>query len=380
MKRPSLRTIGLLIFSVSFFSNTFSKEERKGWGLSLGEGTSNIRVGGRLQGIASYNPGTGFKDLYLRRGRVNLQYQTENLHMIYMDLRNDNSNRQDEGEGSLFIGDAFYEMPIKSIPFLHDITLFRSKVDVSYSQTASSKNLINPNRERVSDYASNFIVHNRRANNIQVNGGNDWMSFQLVISDGIQNEEIEEAFGNVTVSAIAEQKLTIGGKVRFFLWGEKAELQETFYEAQKTLSFGLGVFNNSEIRYTLSNGNEISHSRNLYNAELSFAYDNFRLLAEGFYFQGDTLNPSQARFGDSWGTYMRSEYIIGKFAPYVGLNYFRRDKDLSNSHEASHLIGINYYAQNHTRRYGVSFQNFEYGNQLTLRNKKEIMTYIMLDY
>lgn len=380
MKLKSLRTFGLLIMGVGLFSNAFSKEEKKGWGLSLGEGTSNIRIGGRLQGIGSYNPGSGFKDLYLRRGRVNLQYQTENSHIVYLDLRNDNSNREDRGEGTLFIGDAFYEIPLKDFPLLHDLTLFRSKVDVSYSQTSSSKDLINPNRERVSDYASNFIVHNRRANNIQLNGGNDWMSFQLVISDGIQNDEVEEAFGNVTVSGIAEQKLTLGGKVRFFLWGDKAELQETFYGAKRTLSFGLGVFNNSEIRYSLSNGNEVSHSRNLYNAELSFALDNFRLLAEGFYFKGDTLNPSQGRFGNAWGSYLRSEYIMGNIAPYIGLNYFRRDEDLSNTHEASQLVGINYYVSKHTRRYGISFQNFEYGNLLSTRNKREIMTYMMVDY
>jgi hypothetical protein len=369
----------LTILFLGITPNSFSKEEKKGWGLSLGEGTSNIRIGGRLQGIGSYNTGNGFKDLYLRRARVNLQYQTQNFHMIYVELRNDNSTREDRGEGSLFIGDAFYEIPL-DIPFIYDLTLFRSKVDVSYSQTSSSKNLIHPNRSRVSDYAANFVVHNRRANNIQINGGNDWMTYQLVISDGIQNEEVEEAFGNVTVSAIAEQKLTVGAKARFFLWGEKAELQETFYGAKRTLSFGLGAFTNSDIRYTLSNGQEVSHSRSLYNAELSFAYDNFRLLAEGLYFQGDTLNPSQRRFGDAWGTYMRSEYILGKIAPYIGLSYLKRDKDNSNTQEASQLIGVNYYAENKTRRYGVSFQNFEYGNLLSSRNKKEVMTYIMMDY
>lgn len=376
----------LYIFFLIFFTTQHpirAKEARRGWGLSLGEGTNNIRIGGRLQGIAGYNFNSGLKDLYLRRARVNLQYQTQNLHMIYVELRNDNSTREDSGERTLFIGDAFYEIPV-DIPFIEDVTLFRSKVDVSYSQTSSSKNLIHPNRARVSDYAANFVVQNRRANNIQVNGGNSWITFQAVVSDGIQSDEVEEAFGTVTVSGISKQKLTMGAKVRFFLWNgddkEKAELQETFYGAKKTLSFGLGAFTNSEIRYTLSNGQELGHSRHMYNAELSFAYNYFRFIAEGLYFKGDTLDLSQARFGDAWGTYMRSEYIFGKIAPYVGLNYMRRDVDLQDSHEASHLVGINYYAEKKNRRYGISFENFEFGNRLTDRNRREIMTYIMMDY
>ena len=303
--------------------------------------------------------------------------------MIYVELRNDNSTREDSGERTLFIGDAFYEIPV-DIPFIDDLTLFRSKVDVSYSQTLSSKNLINPNRSRVSDYAANFVVHNRRANNIQINGGNNWFTYQLVVSDGIQSEEVEEAIGNVTVTGIAKQKLTIGTKLRFYLWNgndkEKAELQETYYGEKRTLSLGFGYFINPEIRYTLSNGGELSNSRQLYNAELSFAYDNFRFLAEGLYFRGDTVELSQSRFGDSWGTYMRSEYILGKVAPYFGLNYLRRAESLSETHESSHLVGINYYAEKKTRRYGISFENFEFGNRLSDRNRKEITTYIMMDY
>ncbi len=375
---------GLLISVILFLNiTTFAKEEDRGWGLSLGEGTSNIRIGGRIQAIGVHNFDTGFKDLYLRRARVNLQYQTQRHHMIYMDLRNDNLNEGDQGEGSLSIGDAFYEIPIDS-PFIDDITLFRSKVDVSYSQTASSKDLIHPNRSRVSDYASNFVVHNRRATNLQANGGNDWLTYQLVISDGIQSEEVEKLSGTTTISNISKQDLTYGAKARFYLWNgvdnKKAELQETFYGAKKTLSFGLGAFVNPKIQYTLSDGRKISHSRTLYNGEISFAYNHFRFLAEGFLFKGDILDPSQSRFGDAWGTYMRSEYILGKVAPYIGLNYLRRDKNQRDSYETSQLVGINYYAQKKSRRYGISFENIENGRLIGLSDRKKVMTYLLLDY
>lgn len=360
---------------------SFSKEERGGWGLSLGEGTSNLRIGGRLQGVAEYVPTTGAKDLYLRRARVNLQYETQNFHLIYVELRNDNSNRGDSGERTLFIGDAFYEVPLDYGVF-ENLTLFRSKVDVSYSQTSSSKNLINPTRASVSDFASNFVVHNRRANNMQVNGGTKNSTFQFVISDGVQKDEIEVPFGTTTVTSIQEQSLTVGGKLRYYLWspGEKAELQETFYGPMKTLSFGLGLFYNDGITFGLSDGRTLTRSRQLYNFELSFAFDNFRVLGEAFYFKGDTLNLSQSRFGNSWGSYIRTEYIMGKIAPYIGLNSFKRDETNENSFEHTQLFGVNYYAEKKSRRYGVSFRNYEYGNALSNQDSQEIQTYIMMDY
>ena len=163
--------------------------------------------------------------------------------------------------------------------------MFRSKVDVSYSQTASSKDLIHPNRERVSDYAANFIVHNRRASNIQINGGNKWMTYQLVVADGIQSDAIDPIIGNVAINNIMKQSVAFG-KVRFFLWNplrEKAEVQETYYQAMRTFSIGFGFFNNRSITYQLSNGIEITDSRELYNLEISFALDCLRILAEDLF-------------------------------------------------------------------------------------------------
>ncbi len=376
MKRILLTTVlGLLSLS------SFSREERGDWGFSLEEGTSNLRIGGRLQGVAEYLPNKGAKDLYLRRARVNLQYETQTFHLIYVELRNDNSNRGDTGERNLFIGDAFYEVPL-DYGIIENLTLFRSKVDVSYSQSSSSKNLINPTRARVSDFAANFMVHNRRATNIQINGGTEKTTFQLVISDGIQKDEIDVPFGTTTVSSIKEQSLTFGGKFRSYLWnpGEKAKLQESYYGAMKTFSLGLGYFYNNDVTFGLSDGRTLSRSRQLYNFELSFAYNNFRLLGEAFYFKGDTLNLSQSRFGNSWGSYFRAEYIMGKIAPYFGLNSFKRDETNENSFEHTQLVGINYYANTKSLRYGISFRNYEYGKALSNQDSQEIQTYIMMDY
>lgn len=377
-----MKVLILLISLLSFWSS-LAKEGKEDWGLTLETGTSTIRIGGRLQGIAGFNLSEGKQDLYLRRARVNLQYETKDDHIISLDLRNDNSNKDDGGEGKLLFGDAYYEMPIRNLGILKDLTLFRAKVDVSFSQTASSKNLIHPNRESSSEYASNFIVHNRRANNIQVNGENNWMTFQLAIADGVQSDALTSAFGNVSINSITKQSLTFGGKARFYLWNpenKKAPIQETFYKKMRTLSFGLGYFYNPQITYLLSNGSKISDSRALYNFDFSFAFDNLRLVGEYFIFEGDTINLAQSKIGQSHGGYMRGEYLFGKIAPYFGLNIFKRDKDFDQSFEKSQLIGINYYENGVNSRYGISYKNYDYDNALASRDKRELMTYVMLHY
>lgn len=363
--------------------STSGKEGKNGWGLSLGTGTSKLTIGGRIQGLADTNLKTGTQDLYLRRARVNLQYETKNHHLIYLDLRNDNSNKRDNGEGSLQIGDAFYEVPFEDLGIIKNITLFRSKVDVSYSQTASSKNLINPNRESSSDYASNFIVHNRRATNIQLHGENEWMTFQVVVSDGVQSDSLNSTFGSTTLSSINKQSFTYGGKARFFIWNpskEKAPVQETFYKPMNTLSLGIGYFLNPNVNYTLSDGRSLSESRELLNIEVSFAWNNFRLIGEGFLFKGDLINLSQSKIGDSQGGYLRGELLIGKLAPYFGFNVFKRDKDNDNSYEKSQMLGLNYYDDGVSRRYGISYKISDYSDTLTQRDQKQLMTYLMLDY
>lgn len=353
-----------------------AKEEEHDWGLSLGKGTLNLTVGGRLQGIYDYRSSNGAVDLYLRRARVNLRYRLEKFHLIYLDLRNDNSNKGDGGERNFAIGDAFYEVPL-NVGFIDNLTMFRSKVDVSYSQQASSKDLMHPNREGISDYAANFIVHNRRATNIQINGSNDWMTYQIALSDGVKSDSIDEAFGSVTVDGITDQSLTFGGKARFFLWnptGKKAEIKETYYQAMRTFSIGFGFFNNRSVTYELSDGRKMTDSRELYNLEISFALDNLRILAEGFIFDGDVVNLEQSMIGRSQGAYLRAEYIFGNTAPFIGLQSFQRDADNENSCEKTQMVGINYYAAQKSRRYGISFRNYDFANGLSEGDREEIMT------
>lgn len=351
--------------------------------ISLKVGTSELEIGGRLQGITDYNVSSGANDLFLRRARVNLKYKTNQNHLISLDLRNDDSNASNDGNGNLEIGDAFYEIPLQDFGLIKNITFFRAKVDVSYSQTASSKDLIHPERESSSDLAANFIVHNRRATNVQLNGENDWMNFQIAVADGVQSDDLDVPFGNTTLSSIKKQSVTIGGKIRFYFWNpnkEKPSPQETFYKEMETFSLGVGYFANPKVTYQLSNGSNLSHSRQLYNLEASFAFRKIRLLGEAFLFEGDTINLTQVNIGRSHGGYLRGEYLIGKVAPYFGLNYLKRDSKDSQSYERSQLVGINYYKNGASERYGISFQVLDYANSLKNKDQKKIMTYLLFDY
>ncbi|CAN0122357.1 unnamed protein product, partial [Chrysoparadoxa australica] len=145
-------------------------------------------------------------------------------------------------------------------------------------------------------------------------------------------------------------------------------------------SFGLGAFINPKVSYQLSNGSALSESRKLYNIEFSYSFKKLRLLGEYFLFVGDTINLAQSRFGKSHGGYVRGEYLIGKLAPYFGLNVFKRDETNEQSFEKSQLLGVNYYENGALRRYGISFKTYDYANSLNLQDKKEIMTYILIDY
>ena len=126
---------------------------------------TEVEIGGRLQGVMQLNPDNNNQDLFLRRTRVNILYRPAPNQKISFDLRNDNANKEDDGDGNFAIGDAYWQFKKDN----YKIRLFRAKVDVSYSATSSSKHLFEPSRQSSVDYASNFIVHNRRATNIQIN-------------------------------------------------------------------------------------------------------------------------------------------------------------------------------------------------------------------
>lgn len=377
---------GTLILGTMLLSST-SFAQQAGWGAAFKDADKKVKIGGRIQAIATNDSDTESQDFYLRRTRFNISYKPWEGHQFVYDIRNDNSNKKDKGEGKFVIGDAYWKIKVDN-GWVNNIKLFRSKVDVSYSQTSSSKNLFNPNRANVSEHASDFLVQNRRASNAQINGNFGNLSYHLAVSDGVQADDLADLDSSetTTVEGVNHQKFTYGGKLRYYFMGDakKNKAQDTFYGQHDTFSLGLGYFANDEINIELSDGRDVSVRRTLTNVELSYAYKNFRLLGEYFTFAGDFVNLTQASkddmFGTSDGYFVQTEYLIGKWAPYIGYESFNKWNEEDGYVQTVHTYGINYYDHMEARRYGLTYKRTEEEENLSDKVSEQIYAYMMLNF
>lgn len=348
-----------------------------------------VWIGGRLQGILASESATESQDMNLRRVRVNLKYRPWEGHSFVYDVRNDKSNTGDKSDGQFAIGDAYWQIDINENT-INNIRLFRAKVDVSYSQTSSSKDLFNPTRALVSEYASDYVVSNRRAVNIQANGNVGNLAYQVVISDGIDSNEFDIASGadsTVKVEDIAHQKLTYGAKLRYFFQGDakKNKSKDTFYGKATLVSFGVGFFANDRVTFSLDNNREVGLSRSLLNVELSIAHGGFRILSEYFQFTDDIVDLNQTDSKDmvdsSDGYFAQAEYTFeNKLAPYIGIEYFDQSHDATILENRAQLVGLNYYKMDKNQRFGIVFKKSEVETNAGIEENEIIQLYTMLDY
>ncbi|MBD66038.1 MAG: hypothetical protein CME62_12580 [Halobacteriovoraceae bacterium] len=346
----------------------------------------NFKIGARLQGMGTFSEDD--QDFFLRRTRLNISYKLNDESKIVYDIRNDNSNQEDRGDGEFAIGDAYWQRDINQYT-IKNIRFFRAKVDVSYSQTSSSKNLFNPERTIVAELASDFVVQNRRANNIQLNGNFHKAAYQLVVSDGVQSSDLEDLNGN-EIDSVQKQKLTYGGKIRYFFIGDasKNKAQDTFYGQVDTFSLGYGLFLNDriEVENTAGGLQEFNFSRKLQNVELSYANKYFRILAEHFSYSNDlidlTAQNKEDILTDSVGSYIQGEIYIGHWAPYLITEKLTQDED-SNGDERvtnSTTAGLNYYPYfDESLRFGAFTTSTEFSEALDKDDEYKYGLYIMLD-
>lgn len=367
------------------FPSNKAFSQQAGWGAVLEDQSKKVKIGGRIQAIANSDSETESQDFYLRRLRLNIDYKPWDGHAIVYDIRNDNANQGNRGEGGFSIGDAYWKINLKKT-WANNIKLFRSKVDVSYSQTSSSKNLFNPDRAEVSEHASDFVVQNRRAANAQLNGNFGRLYYQVALSDGVHSDDLASLQGDVVVDAVNHQKFTYGGKLRYYFVGDaqKNIVQDTFYGKLDTFSLGIGYFANDEINVALSDDRNLNIRRALTNIELSYARKNFRLLAEYFALTGDIIDLSatekSAILGDSSGYYAQLEYLIGKWAPYIGYENFDRWNEEDGYAEEVNTVGINYYQNLEARRYGLAYKKHDGEKELGDRSSERIYGYFMLNF
>ena len=148
-----------------------------------------------------------------------------------MDIRNDNINEDDKGEGDFNLGDGYIE--VKNIFSMNRLNLraFRAKVHVSRSETVSSSKILIPNRAYIADEAAQFVSHNRRASNIQLLGNHNKFSYHVVLGDGIHKSKFYDAKGQ---RSEIDRRAMYGGKIRvnpFSNW--KMKKTETYFAEGK---------------------------------------------------------------------------------------------------------------------------------------------------
>ena len=370
-------------FSIAALPKFLLGENEK-WGMEIApqvESSLKLRLGTRLHTITEYlrrndkvkNTNNTFQDMYIRRGRVQLEAKYQQRLKLYFDLRNDTINKGDSGEGQFNLGDGFIQVSnLFNVKALF-IKLFRGKVDVSRSQTISSSKLLNLDRAHVSNEASNFVSHNRRASNIQLVGDFDHIYFQAIVGDGVQKSKFNDAKGNsLSSGAIDSQQFMIGGKVRFAPldgW-EDHDIAETYFGQGKHVSAGFGTFHTGRIEYRNSAATQVnSISRTLLNGEFSFHYKNLSFQSEWFRFNGviEDFSTATKNKGSSEGYYAHAEYVFSNLsyiAPFIRYENWDRFKQKSSYDQTSQVYGLNWYLKGNNIRVGLFYQLDQYDSNL----------------
>lgn len=353
------------------------------WGVVVtgDEDPFELRLGTRLQSVTSHRTRedqlTGekvsFQDFYARRVRFQVEAKYKEDMTFYMDVRNDNANRNDSGEGNFNVGDAFVE--VKRVFGMEALKFraFRTKVDVSRTQTISSSNLMLLDRPYVADEAAQFVSHNRRAMNVQLLGNfNDRLNFQLVIGDGVAGEEFNDAKGESVGSGnIYKQNFMVGGKVKLSpLKGwEDLSPMETYFGMGKHFTIGYGVFHVADIQYDSDTIQDAEVSRTLTNIEMSAHYYNISLQSEFFIFDGvvEDFSAATANLGKSEGYYVEGEYVVPSLsyiAPFVRYESWDRFKEKDDYTLESYVVGVNWYMKGNKVRTGLFYQRDDYDSNL----------------
>lgn len=341
-----------------------------------------MRLGTRLQTVTAYDFGkdiqtdetVDYQDFYVRRARFQVEVRYQEGIKFYMDVRNDNVNKGDKGEGDFNLGDAYIEVPnvfqIEGLNF----RAFRAKVNVSRIETISSSELLFVDRPAIADAAAQFVSHNRRASNVQLLGNFDHWYFQIVAGDGVQSGAFEDATGDdLSNGGIDSQNFMVGGKLVLSPipgW-EDDDPTSTYLGRGQHFSFGGGIFHTGDIEYQ-SSGNPAQDgevSRTLVNGELSFHYQNLSMISEYFQFQGvvEDLEGATQRIGSSDGYYIQGEYVFPNWsyiAPFLRYERWDRFNQADDYGLTSKVAGVNWYLKGNKIRVGLYYQYDEFEENL----------------
>jgi hypothetical protein len=356
------------------------------WGVPLEVPSSDLklRLGGRFQSLMTVKESKNldadteetYQDFYARRVRFQFQAAFRDQFLYYMDIRNDNANKNDEGEKAFNIGDAYVAYVLDKNAN-HALRFFRAKVDVSRSQTVSSSELLFLNRATIADEAAHFVSHNRRATNIQILGNfQKKLSYQFVLGDGVYHDNFSDAKGN-KVDKIVKQNFMLGGKLRFspFEGWTDSKPSETYFGEGQRFSLGAGLFNTSNIEF-LSSDQEGKVSRTLVNTELTLQYKEWLFLSEYFHFDGVIEDHTATVFnkGQGEGYFTQVEKLWRDFY-YLSLFYRHEewDKFISSRDykQISNILGVNWYLNGNRMRLTLAVEATNSGRDISSKLKKD---------
>jgi len=331
------------------------------------ENRSTNYHGGNTNGVKNDN--TSLADAYLRRVRFEVSAGFGHGTSYTMDIRNDHSNfGVDNAVGHFHVGDAYVKIKKPFDTSLINFKLFRSKIDVSRTETVKSARVIVYNRPYVADIAAQYISASRRAANIQMYGDyKKKFHYQIATGDSSSPEKITDASGEKAADngfTVTNQSFFVGGKVRlspFDGWEEKKRTETYFGNLN-----GTSTTKNSSGAVT--NIASFNKSRSLINAEISAHYHGFFVQAEYFKFTNAVYKWKPAtgniKTSDSTGWYVTSEYVmpeLGYTAPFFRYESQNRYAGAKDAVVTSALAGVNWYLKGNTIKAGIVYQQDHFG-------------------
>lgn len=382
--------IFVLLISTASIANEFPMGEVKApWGVRVENNDQQfkLKLGTRLQAISEQTQKTQPQqetthnfDFYIRRMRLMVDIEYIEGWKFYADIRNDEVGKEDKGEQDFNIGDAFLE---KKINENMKLRLFRAKVDVSRAQTVSSARLLFINRASIADHAAQYVSHNRRAANAQLLGTfNKRYSYQLVVGDGVYSKKFFDVLDN-TPTQIVSQNAMLGAKIRFSPYESAidSKLKEAYFGQSKAISFGLGVFNTSNIVYD-TGAEQKTISRSLYNLEATYHNGSFTTLIEAFRFDGEIYDITQSqRVGSSEGLVIQGEYVFDSYyAPFLRYETWNRFVQEDDTTNTGLSVGINRYLKGEKFRYGIFYTLNDFAKTFGDKKIESAQFNLMMNY
>ncbi len=356
------------------------------WGVEIAnpsaESDLHLRIGTRLQGMAvSQNSTTGNgtqaptqQDFYINRARLQVLAKMRSDMSFYMDVRADGVDQINASDNGFALGDAYFQ--VENLWNYEPLSLrvFRSKYQVSYSQTSSSADLLHQIRASVSDYSASFISTGRRASNLQLLANwSNRLRAQIVVGDSLQEAAFFDALG-LAAATLNSQNFAYGARLRAspLAGWELKKITETFLGQGQHFAVGAGAFFVDNINYTVGSiSGEVD--RQLFNFDLSFHYRSFSFLTEYSLFDGviESFASQPLNTGKSEGAFAQVEYVLTDFhylAPFARWQSWNRFKENTDFNQSSWLVGLNHYLKGNKLRWGAYFEKTDYGAGLTATN------------